>query len=369
MKSFLILFTTLILFYSCQNEQAIISKFDEQADKIRKELIPDKALDVFKAELKVENGKWIVSGETTVEKTQNAVSSLADSLLGDKYENQFQMLPHPDLGDSTHAIVTVSVAHLRGRPSHSSEMVDEAIMGRPMQLLKRRGGWFLAKTNYGYVGYVQNKQIVRMSREGTKEWAESDRVLVTALSGRIFTEKSENSTPVCDIVINVNLKKLASERKWTEVALPNGQTGFIRNNLIKDLDGEYDQSLPAIIKTAKSMLGLPYLWGGNSSKGNDCSGFTQTVFTAHGIQLPRDSRQIALIGEKITPDDNYSNVKPGDLIFFGESERVTHVAISLGGDEFIHQAGNVHINSFNPEKDNYNAYRKRVFKHIRRVVK
>ena len=70
-----------------------------------------------------------------------------------------------------------------------------------------------------------------------------------------------------------------------------------------------------ILQQAYKMMGTPYLWGGNSTKGNDCSGFTQTIFKASGIQLPRDARQQALEGVTITPNKNWSNIHKGDLLF------------------------------------------------------
>ncbi len=369
MKFNLVLLAVFLLISSCQNEKSIVSGFEEQVKKIQHEFIPDKALDVFKAEIKRENGSWHLKGETTVDKAKNAIYLLADSLLGkNQYEKDFQSLPHPALGDSNYALVTVSVAHLKRKASHSSELIDEAIMGRTLRLHKKQGAWYLSQTDYGYVGYVHHKQIVRTTRDESKKWSDSKRVLVTALNGRIFTKQSEASTPVCDVVLNVTLRKIKSGKKWTEVSLPNGQVGFIKNDLITNFDLEYDQSMESIITTAKSMLGLPYLWGGNSSKGNDCSGYVQTVFKAHGIDLPRDARQIAEVGEKIVPDEEFSNVKAGDLLFFGPGNRITHVGISLGGDEFLHQAGNVHTSSFDPEKENYSASRKKTFKHIRRIV-
>ena len=334
MQKYLLL-TAFLIVFSCQNHRETISTFEAQLKIIRNEFIPDKALDVFKAELKRGEDGWKLTGETTVGKAQEAIVSLADSLLGkSQYKNNLHFLPEAALGDSSFALVTVSVAHLRGKTKHSSEMVDQAIMGRTLRLLKKEDSWYLAQTDYGYIGYIHNKQIARMSMDDIKEWTGANRVLVTVLNGRVFSKKSESSTPVCDVVLNVNLRKINSGKKWTEIALPNGQTGFIKNNLVTNYNADYDQSLESIITTAKSMLGLPYLWGGNSSKGNDCSGFTQTVFKAHGIQLPRDARQIAEVGEEIIPDGTFSNIKAGDLLFFGEGDRVTHVGISLGGDEW-----------------------------------
>ena len=74
------------------------------------------------------------------------------------------------------------------------------------------------------------------------------------------------------------------------------------------------------------------------------------------------------MGEEIIPNEEFSNVEPGDLLFFGSEKKITHVGISLGGDEFIHEAGYVHVSSLNKDKENYSAYRKGQFQKIKRVV-
>ncbi|MCB0282888.1 MAG: C40 family peptidase [Calditrichaeota bacterium] len=356
--------------YSCQNQTQKLSEFEQGAKMIQERFIPDKSLAAFRAELSFENGMWLLDGESDVSEYAAAVVSLADSLIGkNQYKNNFSILPEESLGDSIYAITSVSVANIRRDPRHSAEMVDQSIMGRPLKLLKYvRGGWYMIQTHYGYIGYIQRGQLTRMDKKSLDEWQNAPAIRMTALSGQIFSKPDEESEPVSDFVINVQLKKTGSTKDWIQVELPRGKQGYVEKEDAVDASADQKLTLGRIMHTAHSMMGVPYLWGGNSSKGNDCSGFTQTVFNANGVQLPRDARQQVLVGEEIIPNDDFSNIRPGDLLFFGSEKRITHVGISIGGDEFIHQAGYVHISSLNPEKENYSAYRKGQFQKAKRVI-
>jgi len=371
MKRAYLAFSLLLIFaLSCQNNTRTIETFNQRAKQIQMHQAPDLSLNVFEAELLYGNGQWILRGETTLPEAKQNVIMLADSLLGNQnFKNEFVELPLASLGDSTYALVCVSVANLREEPGHAAQLVDQDIMGSVLRLLKNDGGWYLVQTEYGYVGWMRRESFYRTDQEGLKTWKEAPKVRVSALFPLAYEKPDENSEPVTDLVLNAILRMQAKGGKWTKISTPDGRIGFIKSEFLsKNIDPKIPKEKlgSAIIETARSMMGFPYLWGGNSSKGNDCSGFTQTVFKTNGIDILRDAGQQARQGKEIVPDEAFSNLLPGDLLFFGSGKRITHVGISLGGAQFIHQSGEVHINSLNPQAENYSAYRRNSLQKIKR---
>lgn len=362
----------LLLLVGCQKKQRVIEQFSSRTAQIQQQLVPDLRLNVFDARLTRQEGKWVLQGETTVAKAREQVIGFADSLLGkNTYRADFLLLPHPDLGDSSYGIIQVSTAHLRDAPKHAAQLVDQDIMGKVVRLLKRKHGWYLVQTDYGYVGWMRRESFRRLDLPGVETWKQHANLRVTGLFTLIYSEPNENSPPVCDVVLNSLLRQIRKGKTWSKVATPDGRVGYIRS---KYITANTYPTLTArelrrkIIATARQMMGIPYLWGGNSSTGNDCSGFTQTVFEANGIRLLRDAYQQAGEGKEIIPNENFSNVLPGDLLFFGSKEKIVHVGISLGGAEFIHQSGEVHINSLDPKAENYSPGRRKSLQKIVRVV-
>ncbi len=166
---------------------------------------------------------------------------------------------------------------------------------------------------------------------------------------RIQSEESLNSDPVCEVVIGTKLPVISQNGDWVKVLLPFGE-GFILSKRLKSKINE-GSSQQKICALAKSFLGTPYIWGGKSPKGFDCSGLVQKVFGLVEIDLPRDSKDQFLIGTEI----NKNEIKQGDLVFFTEnnSSQISHVGIALNKTDFIHSSGWVKINSFDKNKSNF----------------
>ena len=356
---------------NCSNYNNRLTNFDLRKDQIRKKHINDGSLSVFSADIDKINNRWVIKGETTDSSAYESILRLKDSLFKDTdIKNNFILLPDPALGDEVFGIVNVSVTPMREEPRHSSQMVDQAIMGNIVRLLKYDNGWYLVQTHYDYVGWINKSGLFVTNESGKKNWQEKADKSFTGLQNLIRSEPDNNSLPISDIVLNNIVISEPYDNDWSLIHLPDGRKGYLKNVSLEYINNKSENNFDSIniISEAKRMMGIPYLWGGNSTKGNDCSGFTQTVFKANDIQIPRDARQQALVGVPILPSDNWSNILPGDLLFFGKKNRVTHVGISLGQKDFIHQGGKVDINSLDESSPNFSSGRLKSFLFVRRIV-
>ena len=356
---------------NCSSYSNRITNFDSRKDQIRKKYINDGSLSVFSADIDKINDRWVIKGETTDSSAYESILRLKDSLFKDTdIKNNFILLPDPALGDKVFGIVNVSVTPMREEPRHSSQMVDQAIMGNVVRLLKNDNGWYLVQTHYDYVGWINKSGLFVTNESGKNNWQEKADKSFTGLQNLILSEPDYNSLPISDIVLNNVVISEPYENDWSLIHLPDGRKGYLKSKYLRYFNTESQNNVYSgdIISDAKRMMGTPYLWGGNSTKGNDCSGFTQTVFKANNIQIPRDARQQALIGTPILPSKDWSNILPGDLLFFGKENRVTHVGISLGQKDFIHQGGKVGINSLDKASPEFNKGRFESFLFIRRIL-
>ena len=263
----------------------------------------------------------------------------------------------------TWGVVNISVCNQRATPESSAEMVSQALLGTPVHILRTGGdyNWPEVQTPDGYKGWVHKDAIRYMDFEEYHAWNAAPKVVVTSLFALIRKKPSEKAETLSDAVAGCRLKYLGKSRRFFIVGFPDGRVGYIS---CKDAQEEsdwredLDQSPEAILASARSMLGFPYLWAGMSSKGTDCSGFVRAVLFMHDIIIPRDAGPQARVGQRITHKEN---LQPGDLVFFGRWKEngtpgVSHVGFYLGEGRFIHSLGLVKIGSFRPEDPYYDAY-------------
>jgi cell wall-associated NlpC family hydrolase len=256
-------------------------------------------------------------------------------------------------------IVRISVAHLRGKASHSAEIVSQALMGTPLRLLEKSGEWWRVQSPDGYISYIIGNSIVRKSSSEMNQWRKSDRLIVSSLD-QIKVYDNEVTTSVRNIVTDlvngciINGKLENSEK--IEVTLPDGRKGWLNSKDVNTIEEWANQKFNAnkILDIAYSMMGVPYLWGGMSTKSLDCSGLARVCYFFNGIILMRDASQQALTGKRIEAKD-WASCQAGDLLFFGNAKtrKVTHVAIYDNNGTYIHSSGRVKRNSVDPKSSEY----------------
>jgi len=329
--------------------------------KIQKKYIPDKSLGVFEITLSKNLISNSISGYTSDSSAYTDMKIYSDSM---NINFKVILLPEQSLQDSIYGIVNVSVTPLKEEPSHKSQMVDQALMGYPVKLLRKVDEWYLCQTHYGYIGWINKTAIYKGTKKDKNEWESLAIYKVSKMNSSVYSKPRIGSDPVNDLVLNNQLIVLKKLLKWCEISLPDGRKGFVKSSdLTKNNNKQKKLNVNHLLKYAKNMMGVPYIWGGNSTKGNDCSGFTQTVFNTQNIQLPRDARQQALLGTEIPLEKS----KPGDLFFFGNDNKIKHVGICINGKDFIHQGGKVAINSLDPNSIRFDSHRKETFLFVKRI--
>ena len=361
-----------------------MEKMQSIIKEVENKYAPDKRTAIFQVTVKNENDpqgevstkadKFVLKGETNL---PDAKDELLKKLNEFNVFDKIEILPEAELGDEIYGIVNLSVANFRIKPDHHEEMGTQALLGTPLKVYKKEKGWYLVQTPDEYISWIDSDEFFRVDYESLEEWNSAEKVIYTKDFGFSYIIPDENSERVSDLAIGDILKYSNKENGFSKVIYPDRKTAYIKSEDCKPFDewlSEVNPTAENILMTAKTFMGIPYLWGGTSVKGMDCSGFTKTVFYLNGVILPRDASQQVNIGESIDTEDRLENLLPGDLLFFGRKEsesskeRISHVAIYIGDGDYIHASGKVRINSFAKDKPNYNAYRDDSFIRAKRVL-
>jgi len=351
---YLLLLGTLFACLAENNSEDI----DTIISEVKESHAPDKRVALF--DVQWEDGQ--LSGETNL---PAAHDELVRKLISKNisFTDSIQLLPDPKLGTKHLALVTNSVSNIRSAPKHSAELATQALMGTPLNVLKSQGSWYLVQTPDKYLSWVDAAAIVLVDQNTMNEWLQKEKIVVTEMISTVY-ENDNFEQIVSDITAGNILELVGYENGNYQVILPDQRKGIIQGNhavtyeVWKNSRSTNDTNL---IQTARKMMGAPYLWGGTSPKGVDCSGFTKTIYFLNGMIIPRDASQQINEGELIDNDKNWDNLQVGDLLFFGvpatetSKERVVHVGMWIGDGKFIHSRGRVRISSFDPADEHFDA--------------
>ena len=216
------------------------------------------------------------------------------------------------------------------------------------------------------MAWVEGGTIVRCTGEQVDAWNKGPLLIVTALEERILEQPQADAQPVSDVVLCDRLRKAGEKGDWYRVELPDGRAGYLPRKAAVDFETWKQARHPTaenIERTARMFIGRPYLWGGYSTKGFDCSGFTEQVFYINGIDLVHSAAAQARLGVPVPLDEDLSRLRKGDLLFFGRRargsrpERITHVGIYLGNKLFIQSSERVRVSSLDADSPAREEYR------------
>lgn len=291
------------------------------------------------------------------------------------------------------AVVELSTIYMRQQPDYESALETQELMGTVVEIVGEKGYWREIVSPQPYKAWATAKGLTEMSATQIEEYNNAPKVQFTDLYGHLYSEPNLKSPTICDLVGGNILRFSKKKGAWTEVLLPSGKKGWIISKSIKNHEGDIsiakgegnsesisDAKMEEIISEAEKLLGVPYLWGGMSAKGVDCSGLVRISYLMNGILLPRNASQQIFCGDKVPmeidtrfwEEDNrkslefttemqgrVKNLKRGDLVFFGtpaegeKKQRVTHVGIYIGDNHIIHSSHMVRINSLIPTDEDY----------------
>ena len=333
--------------------------------------VPDPRTGIFDISVTWNVNEWILQGITD---HPEVIDELLDSLEQKSlpYTNQVKILPSNELGGKIRGLIRVSVANMRIEPSHTAELCTQGILGTPLKVLQRERGWYRVQTPDKYIGWIDEGGLTLMDLEGLEQYRSEAKIIYTGLWGNSYGQPGTGAMAVSDLVEGCVLQLIETQGGYYKVKYPDGRLAFVSRSESEPFVEWIDNRDPIpdnLVSDAEKLLGVPYLWGGTSAKGVDCSGFTKIVYFMNGLILPRDASQQDDIGMLVDDNKHFSQLLPGDLLFFGSGatassyEKVVHVGLWIGDMKYIHASGDVHVSSMDPgdpvfDPYNYNRYLK-----------
>lgn len=238
-----------------------------------------------------------------------------------------KILNRPNL---PHMRAATNLTGLYEKPTFGMPLSSELYFGTDLEILEEKNRWVFTRQKDGYLGWAYKAYL---SEEAAKNFTH----LITTPAIELRVEPDPTSKALTRVVSGTGVTAQEIIGEWTNITA--NKTGWIPSSAlraIKDIPQTIEARREILIQDSMRMIGVPYLWGGTSGNGIDCSGFARLLHRWVGIEIPRDADMQSAAAKRVEPP-----FEIGDLLFFGEGKgdrHVTHVGISLGGWKIIHSS-------------------------------
>jgi cell wall-associated NlpC family hydrolase len=239
------------------------------------------------------------------------------------------------------AVVVSSVENMYVTADDGAEVVSQATLGQVVEVLDTNGAFARVRTPDRYEGWMAQAALVVYGEAAVPRYARSGRVVeVTSLMANVYRDPDiATARPKAQAPLAARLEVIGDgpDERWLVVRLPAGDTGYVQDGDVKAVDPAAPRprgTRQDLVATARRFLGVPYLWGGMTAHGIDCSGLVSRVYDANGIQIPRDAG-LQFDDPEAAPVRRGA-LRPGDLLFFGQdTTHISHVGLFVGGGRFL----------------------------------
>lgn len=317
-------------------------------------------------------GKWVLRGATNYPTLASGARNLLAATGLKNVENRIETLPSARLGNLKFGVVQIPMALTWGKPAEGRDVKTQLLLGDRVFLLDQTpdAGYFLVQGADGYCGWVRCEAILRIDEAQFAEWSGAHTATITRdfmvddfrlPAGASLPIIGESTAPGESMALRIP-KGVRATKQADSVVVPAEYLSMRPSG----------KNSPGVLaaKAAAEYLTVPYIFGGRSRLGLDCSGLTGVAWASSGLALPRDAKQQIRVGRMVATPYYLPDLAPGDLVFFcDDAGTVIHTGVSLGGKRYIHASPpEVHIKSLDENDPLYGPYWRQRFAFARRPM-
>lgn len=315
--------------------------------------------------------KVILDGDVNAIEFKKGIEDILKQLGLTEILNLIKVLPEDSIPNTPYGFIKSSDAWMFRESDLKSEPLNQVLYGEAIKLLKISNDkkFYLIQSPDAYIGWMQSEDIIPVSVDKYSEFQKKNNKAAFYSDSKINLKDN----PETEIEIKANTTLIISDKvKGSEninLLLPDGKSAIVHGKLVKQINPDIEKQRTFLKSLAEELMHSKYKWGGITKDGIDCSGFTQYLYKRVGINLPRDADEQASVGKIVAYNDSIEGLIPGDLIFFiTRNGRIGHVAISLGGYDFVHASSpEVHYGSFDPKSELFDEKYRKIFFFAKRV--